>query len=43
MKICNIISATQLAFLTPPFLGGIPAEVCEISPHISDFYNFLDE
>jgi hypothetical protein len=27
----------QLAFLTPPFLGGIWAEVCEISPHNSDF------
>jgi hypothetical protein len=29
----------QLAFLTPPFLGGISAEVCEISesPHNSDF------
>ena len=33
----------QLAFLTPPFLGGISAEVCEISPHNSDFYNFLDK
>jgi aspartate carbamoyltransferase catalytic subunit len=27
----------QLAFLTPPFLGGISAEVCEISPHNSNF------
>jgi hypothetical protein len=27
----------QLAFLTPPFLGGISAEVCEISQHNSDF------
>ena len=29
---------SQLAFLTPPFLGGISAELCEISPaHNSDF------
>jgi hypothetical protein len=28
----------QLAFLTPPFLGGFSAEVCEISPHYSDFF-----
>ena len=28
---------SELAFLTPPFLGGISAEVCEISPHNSDF------
>jgi hypothetical protein len=27
----------QLAFLTPPFLGGFLAKVCEISPHNSDF------
>jgi predicted Abi (CAAX) family protease len=27
----------KLAFLTPPFLGGISAEVCAISPHNSDF------
>jgi hypothetical protein len=27
----------QLAFLTPPFLGSFLAEVCEISPHNSDF------
>jgi hypothetical protein len=26
-----------LAFLTPPFLGGISVEVCKISPHNSDF------
>jgi hypothetical protein len=33
-----------LAFLTPPFLGGISAQVCEISPHNSDFLLiFLDE
>jgi hypothetical protein len=32
----------QLAFVTPPFLGGISAEDCEISPHNSDFlYIFL--
>jgi hypothetical protein len=29
--------AMNLAFLTPPFLGGISAEVCAISPHNSDF------
>jgi hypothetical protein len=23
--------------------GGFSAEVCEISPHNSDFYNFFDE
>ena len=45
---CDIIAHThcvtedtsvgsQLAFLTPPFLGGISAEVCETSPHNSDF------
>jgi hypothetical protein len=28
---------SQLAFLTPPFLGGISAEVSEISGHNSDF------
>jgi hypothetical protein len=28
---------SQLAFLTSPFLGGFSAEVCEISPHNSDF------
>jgi hypothetical protein len=35
----NIIykNFNQLAFLTPLFLGGISAEVCEISPHNSDF------
>jgi hypothetical protein len=27
----------QLDFLTPPVLGGISAQVCEISPHNSDF------
>jgi hypothetical protein len=28
----------QLAFLTPPFLNGFSAEVCEISAHYnSDF------
>jgi hypothetical protein len=27
----------DLAFLTPPFLGGISAEVYAISPHNSDF------
>ena len=31
------------AILTPPFLGGFSAEVCEISPHNSDFLNnFFD-
>jgi hypothetical protein len=34
-------NSTQLAFLTPPFLGGISAEVCEISPHNSDFLQFF--
>jgi hypothetical protein len=33
----DIQKSFQLAFLTPPFLGGISAEVCEISPHNSDF------
>jgi hypothetical protein len=28
---------SQLAFLTLPFLGGISAEVCEISSHNKDF------
>jgi hypothetical protein len=32
----------QLAFLTPPFLGGFSAEVCKISPHNSNFYNFFE-
>ena len=31
------VAVLQLAFLTPPFLGGFSAEVCEISPHNSDF------
>jgi hypothetical protein len=33
----------ELAFLTPTFLGGLSAEVCEISPHTcnSDFLYFL--
>jgi hypothetical protein len=30
-----------MAFLTPPFLGGIAAEVCAISPHNSDFLEFF--
>jgi hypothetical protein len=30
-------TARQLAFLTPPFLGGFSGEVCEISPQNSDF------
>ena len=29
--------AGNLAFFTPPFLGGFSGEVCEISPHNSDF------
>jgi hypothetical protein len=33
----------KLAFLTPPFLGGISAEVCEISPHNSDFLKFFGQ
>ena len=35
----------ELAFLTPPFLGGFLAEVCEIHAiHITaTFYNFFDE
>ena len=40
----NIIKkGNQLAFLTPPFLGGISAEVCEISPHNSDFLEFFGQ
>jgi hypothetical protein len=41
-KIIYLMTITQgvvveLAFLTPPLLGGISAEVREISPHNSDF------
>jgi hypothetical protein len=39
----DVSDAFQLAFLTPPFLGGFSAEVCEISPHNGDFLSFLDE
>jgi hypothetical protein len=41
----NIIykNFNQLAFLTPPFLGGISAEVCEISPHNSDFLKIFGQ
>jgi hypothetical protein len=37
----NNFRRVQLAFLTPPFLGGISAEVCEIRPHNSDFLYFF--
>jgi hypothetical protein len=36
-----IREVNQLAFLTPPFLGSISAEVCEINPHNSDFLYFF--
>jgi hypothetical protein len=32
-----IKNSIQLAFFTPPSLGGFSAEVREISPHNSDF------
>jgi hypothetical protein len=35
--IFSLLDVLELAFLTPPFLGGFSAEVCEISPHNSDF------
>ena len=35
------INRIQLAFLTPPFLGDISTEVCEISPHNSEFLQFF--
>jgi hypothetical protein len=31
----------QLAFLTPPFLGGFSVEVCEVSPHNGDILQFF--
>ena len=37
VKIVGTSDPLQLAFLMPPFLGGISAEVWEISPHNSDF------
>jgi hypothetical protein len=36
----GISYSAQLAFLTPPFLGGFSAEVCEVSPHNSDYLLF---
>ena len=39
----NTVEHSQLAFLTLSFLGGISAEVCEISPHDSDFFIIFDE
>jgi hypothetical protein len=34
-EVFNFLQLSELAFLTPPFLGGFSAEVCEISPHKS--------
>jgi hypothetical protein len=36
-EVFNFLQLSELAFLTPPFLGGSSTEVCEISPHNGNF------
>jgi hypothetical protein len=43
-EVFNFLQLSELAFLTPPFLGGFSADVCEILVHImATFHNFLDK